>query len=132
MNRKPFRVIIAGSRSFRDYSMLAVHCDRMLSRVSDRGVVVVSGHAFGADRMGEKYALERHYRIDRFIPDWSGQGKRAGIIRNELMADNADALIAFWDGRSRGTAHMIECAKSKGLKVSVKMFEPDSYSGYRF
>jgi len=38
------------------------------------------------------------------------------------MAERADALIAFWDGESRGTSNMIEEAKSKGLAVRVKLY----------
>ena len=70
-----------------------------------------------ADRLGERYARERGYQIQRFPADWDGDGSSAGPIRNAKMADNAHALIAFWDGHSRGTKNMIETAASKGPMV---------------
>lgn len=75
--------------------------------------------ARGADLLGEKYAVERGYHVDRYPADWNGLGKRAGYIRNEQMARNADALVAFWDGQSRGTKHMIDLASRYGLKIRI-------------
>lgn len=112
------KVIIAGSRNFNDYDMLKAFCDSIITEPC----IVVSGNAQGADRLGEKYAQEKHYDVAMFLPQWSRHGKAAGPIRNELMADYADVLIAFWDGKSRGTVHMINAAKSKGLEVYVKTY----------
>jgi len=81
--------------------------------------LVVSGTAKGADRLGERFARERGYRIERFPADWNRDGYAAGPVRNAQMAENADALIAFWDGQSRGTKNMIENARRKGLGVRV-------------
>lgn len=53
-------------------------------------------------------------------------GAKTGHIRNAEMADNADALIAYWDGESRGTKNMIETAKTKGLKVYVHKYRQES------
>lgn len=46
----------------------------------------------------------------------------AGIMRNAVMADNTDALIAYWDGISRGTKNMIDEARKKGLAVRIKRY----------
>lgn len=54
-----------------------------------------------------------------FKADWDKHGKAAGFKRNTEMAKYADALIAFWDGKSKGTKHMIDTAKSHNLKVRV-------------
>lgn len=113
------KVIIAGSRDFNDYETLKKVCDFMLSR-QDK-VEIVSGTARGADQLGEQYAIEMGYPIKQFPADWS-KGKRAGYLRNEDMAKYADALIAFWDGKSRGTEHMINLSKKRGLKVKVHKF----------
>ncbi len=80
---------------------------------------VISGGASGVDSAGEAYA--RHNKLDLrvFMADWNAHGKAAGPIRNEEMAKNADALIAFWDGSSRGTKNMIDTATRLGLKVYV-------------
>ena len=58
----------------------------------------------------------------RYPADWDTYGKSAGYRRNQLMADNADALVAFWDGQSRGTGHMINLAKERNLKVRIVRF----------
>lgn len=119
-----FHVIIAGTRTFDDYSLLESFVDKKLARVSaDHDIVVVSGAARGADRLGELYALNRGYEIMRFPADWEQFGKRAGYLRNTQMAEHADALIAFWDGKSRGTQHMIRIATERQLLVSVKLYK---------
>lgn len=119
-SKPEFRVIIAGTRDFSDYQLLRDKCDAILSsKRQDSNIVVVSGTARGADRLGERYARERGYKIRQFPADWLNDEKKAGPVRNAKMADNADALIAFWDGQSRGTKNMIETARRKGLAVRI-------------
>lgn len=79
--------------------------------------VVLSGGARGIDKMGEDWAVQHGLPIDIYPALWNKHGKAAGPIRNARMAENADALVAFWDGESRGTRNMIEEAKRRGLKV---------------
>jgi len=87
---------------------------------------VVCGNARGVDTLGASWAKTqgeyienpRNVSVKYFKPDWE-QGKHAGLLRNAVMAEYADALIAVWDGTSRGTKHMIKEAKDKGLKVFV-------------
>ena len=118
VNKPEFRVIIAGTRDFSDYQLLRDKCDAILSaKRQDSNIIIVSGTARGADRLGERYARERGFQLRRFPADWLNDEKKAGPIRNAKMADNADALIAFWDGQSRGTKNMIETAKMKGLEI---------------
>ena len=120
MNNPNFKVIIAGTRDFSDYGLLSQKCDAILStKKMDNNIIVVSGTARGADRLGERYARERGYRIERYPADWDRDGNSAGPIRNAKMANNANALIAFWDGQSRGTKNMIDTAREKGLAVRV-------------
>ena len=117
-----FRVIIAGTRTFSDYELLERHVRHMLSRKSREEVEIVSGGAAGADRLGERFARENGYKLRVFPADWERYGRRAGILRNQQMVDYADALIAFHDGQSRGTAHVIAAAREAGLLVSVKVY----------
>ena len=115
------RVIIAGTRSILshiNHQQFNQKLDHLLSNCK-ADVEVVSGRARGADRMGERYARENGLEIHEYPADWDKYGKRAGYIRNEAMAKVADCLIAFWDGKSRGTKHMINLAKKHGLKVRV-------------
>lgn len=111
------KVIIAGGRDFNDYELLKDKCDKILN--SQIEITIVSGGANGADYLGEKYAKEREYELIIFPADWNKYGKSAGPIRNTQMAENSDALIAFWDGKSRGTKHMIDVATKLGLKVRI-------------
>lgn len=114
------KVIIAGGRNFNDYEKLCQFCDNALSKQTE--IEIVSGTANGADKLGEKYANDKGYPIKQFPADWDKYGKSAGYIRNAQMAEYADALIAFWDGKSRGTKHMIDLAKRANLKVKVSYF----------
>ena len=116
-----FRVIVAGGRDFTNYNGLVASLDHLLKNINDE-IVVICGMARGADRLGEQYAKERGYKILYFPADWDIDGKAAGFIRNVKMAENADALVAFWDGKSVGTKHMIETAQNKGLAVRIKRY----------
>lgn len=120
-----FRVIIAGTRTFNDYELLEKHTTYMLSRRASANtpIEIVSGGAPGADALGERYAREHGYKLTIFPADWGRYGRRAGPIRNRQMVEYADALIAFYNGTSRGTANVIEEARSAGLLVSVKRYE---------
>lgn len=112
------RTIIAGSRDCTDKNELIV----ALSECNWIPTVVISGAAKGADRLGEIWAVESGVPVERFIADWNHYGKSAGYRRNVEMAENAEALIALWDESSRGTKHMIDVAKKKGLRVHVHLF----------
>ena len=118
---KKVNIIVAGSRSFDDYKLLKEKCDYYLSDALAKGydIEIVSGTAKGADKLGEQYAKERGYHIAYFPADWKTYGKRGGYIRNQQMANFSDALILFWDGSSRGSKHMLDIARNKGLAVRV-------------
>ena len=115
------KVIIAGSRNFDDYKILKEFCDKVLANQTH--IEIVSGTAEGADLLGEKYASEKGYTVKRFPADWEKHGKSAGPIRNEEMAKYADGLIAFWNGKSKGTKNMINLAKKYKLKIRIKHIE---------
>ena len=116
-----FKVIIAGSRSFQNQPLLKEYADYKLSYIKD-AIEIVSGGAKGADSLGERYAKEKGYLLKIFLADWEQYGKAAGYLRNVQMAEYADALLAFWDGKSRGTMHMIQIAYNYGLKVGIKHY----------
>jgi hypothetical protein len=119
-----FRVFIAGCRNFYNYVILKERCEYFLqNKMKTHNVIVISGHASGADSLGEKFAADHNLQCELFPADWEHHGKAAGPIRNAKMAEVADALIAFWDGQSRGTKSMIDLAKRKGLQVAVVRFD---------
>ena len=115
-----YRVIIAGSRSFNNYALLREHCLSVLQeKMKTHRVIIVSGHARGADSLGERFANELGLPFELHPAKWRLLGKAAGMVRNAEMAKCSDALIAFWDGESRGTRHMINFARKRGLDISV-------------
>lgn len=121
-----FRVIIAGGRDFDDEDLLQ---DSMwqLYGDSDYGYacsylsdyVIVSGGARGADKLGEQWAKDYSFPVERYPAQWELYGKQAGHIRNHQMAEVSNVLVAFWDGQSKGTENMISTALKKGLEVHV-------------
>ena len=116
-----FYCLVVGSRTFTDYSLMCEKLDKLLSRYNSLCVpiCIVSGGARGADALAERYAKEHNYQLEVFHADWNKYGKSAGIRRNKQMAEVADALVAFWDGKSRGTKNMIE--QMRRLKKPVKI-----------
>lgn len=137
MNNPPFRVIVAGSRTFDDYELLKTKLDKILKNKTN--IVIVSGTCRGTDRLGERYGEEKGYHVDRYPAKWDDLdvpgavikinkfGKKYNILsgnfRNKLMSENADALVAFWNGKiPSGTYDMIQIAKDKGLSVRVIQF----------
>lgn len=109
------RTIIAGSRIFTDINVVwkaTANCPIEITEV-------VAGGARGIDTLAIEWAKHNNIQFRIFKADWDKYGKSAGPIRNIEMAKNADALLAIWDGSSRGTEHMIQVAKKKGLKVYV-------------
>lgn len=116
------RVIIAGSRNFNDYDYLERCCDMLLDS-PNLWYAVLSGNAKGADTLGERYAKENHMVVYQYPANWDEHGKAAGHIRNEEMAKNADILVAFWDGSSKGTKDMIELAMKYKLEVHIFPYE---------
>ena len=132
------RVIIAGSREFNDYNLLVQKCNEYFYQLSQEGLLsndvqtdianmeIVSGTAKGADKLGERFAEDYNIKIKRLPANWDLYGKSAGYRRNEEMAlyakqDNG-VLIAFWDGKSKGTKHMIQLANRHELRVFVVNF----------
>lgn len=116
MTPPTMRVIIAGGRN----------CNPTVEQVAAAVVasgfpvgLVVSGTCRGVDQAGEAWAAAAGVPVKQYPADWNRHGNAAGPIRNKIMAENADALIAFWDGESKGTRSMISLAKERKLFVHV-------------
>ncbi|MDY6291110.1 MAG: DUF2493 domain-containing protein [Succiniclasticum sp.] len=120
---KQARIIVAGGRDFTDYALLSQTLDAVLEKYTFYEVQIVSGCCRGADALGEHYAKEHRIPVKRFPADWLQYGKVAGPIRNREMAEYASegegVLVAFWDGKSRGTASMIRIAEKAGLQIKT-------------
>lgn len=120
MDKEIYRIIIAGGRDFDDYSLLQSKCLPIIERLmADYDVIIMSGHAKGADMLGERFTEEHGLKLKVYPADWKAHYRSAGFRRNEQMGDIANGLIAFWNGESHGTKHMIEYARSKEVDVNV-------------
>lgn len=109
------KIGVVGSRSFNDYKLLKDTLDKYKGKMW----LLVSGGAKGADSLGEKWANENHIKTLIHRPDWDRYGKSAGFVRNELIVDDSDLIISFWDGLSRGSENSINLAKKKGKEVII-------------
>jgi hypothetical protein len=97
------------------------------NRVFRRPTLIVSGCARGVDQLGERWAELHDIPVAQYPADWRRHGNAAGPRRNAVMAQNADALVALWDGRSAGTGHMIETAFQHRLLVLCYRFDIDRF-----
>jgi len=112
------KVLIAGSRGFTDYTLLASKMNTILSESTEE-ITIISGTAPGADRLGERYAEENGLYLVRMPAEWDKLGKSAGFKRNVAMAQVATHAVIFWDGQSAGTSHMIAQCRKKGIPTRV-------------
>jgi hypothetical protein len=110
------KTIIAGGRTITDYSLVL----SALRESEFQPTEIVSGMAAGVDTLAVQYATENNLPLKEFHADWKTHGRSAGYRRNREMAEYGEALIAIWDGESRGTKNMIEEATKRGLRVYVK------------
>ena len=113
------KVIIAGGRDFDNYEYLSQTMNSLDILISE----VISGCARGADSLGELWAKNNNIPVTHFPADWHGSGKAAGMERNQEMAEYGDYLVAFWDGKSRGTLDMINRMQQCGKHGKVVRYE---------
>lgn len=116
------KLAVIGSRSFTDRARLY----SVLGAVKTPVNCIVSGGAVGADRMAEEWANERNIETQIFYPDYKAYERRAPLVRNELIVRESDALLAFWDGESRGTKFTIDYAQRNGRAVKIIRFAPEA------
>lgn len=112
------KTIIAGGRDFVDVEFMRESIEEVL-RYGWNVSRVLCGLARGADTLGADWAVDNEVPIDYYPAQWENTGKSAGHIRNAVMANDGEALIAFWDGKSRGTKDMISKALKKGLYIKI-------------
>lgn len=109
------KTIIAGSRNITDYTVVLAAILLSEFKITE----VVAGGARGVDSLAEQFAYDMKLPVLIFPANWNKYFRTAGVIRNRQMAEYADALIAVWDGESRGTKNMIDEATSRNLKLFV-------------
>jgi hypothetical protein len=120
VKKTPFRLVVAGGREFENYKLLSTQLDKYLPDIiKTHDVIILSGCAKGADSLGEQYAREHGFAIEQHPAAWEHYGNAAGPIRNKEMTGMADAVIVFWDGQSKGSKSMINCAKEQGIPCKI-------------
>lgn len=80
---------------------------------------IVSGGAKGIDACAKEYALENSIKLTEFLPEYKKYGKGAPLKRNLQIIDYADSVLAFWDGKSRGTKFVIEHCKAQNKSIRI-------------
>lgn len=111
------KLIIAGCRYFKDTEYVL---EALRSSPFSHPSEIISGAAQGVDTCGEEIAKRLKIPVKRFPADWRAQGRRAGPLRNQEMAEYADALLAIWDGKSLGTGDMIMRMEKLGKRVFTR------------
>ena len=114
------KVIVAGGRDFNNYELLKEKLDFYFKDIIP---VIICGEAKGADSLGRRYAEEKGLDILSYPAEWDKYGKSAGYKRNEQMAAEAEALVAFWNGKSKGTKHMIDTMIRLNKPVRIVYYE---------
>ena len=125
------RIIVAGCRDFEDYAEIDMVLDKSIEYYLYRedfnidDIEIIEGECRGVDLLAKHYAEEHGYKVKGFPANWNTEGRAAGPLRNQRMSAYAaedghkGVLIAFWDGKSRGTKNMINCANKKNLDIYI-------------
>ncbi len=111
-----YKVAIVGSRTLADYQFFKHHIDSIVDNIE---LIVSGGCSSGADFLAERYAQENNIPTLIFPANWNKYGKQAGYLRNIEVVNAVDAVIAFWDGTSKGTLLTINIAKKKQVPCKV-------------
>ena len=115
------RIVVAGCRDYENYSDAKAYIEMCIKEIREKDTLIfLSGGCRGADMLGERYANENGFTIERYSADWQTYGRCAGPKRNLQMAKACDYVICFWDGKSQGTASMISYAKRFKKQLMVK------------
>ncbi len=112
------KLAVVGSRTFSNYNLLCESIDSLGINISE----IVSGGASGADSLAEKWAKENEIPYTIIKPDWAKYGKGAGIKRNKQIIESCDQCLAFWDGKSKGTASGIKLAKQLNKPIHLILY----------
>jgi hypothetical protein len=115
------KVAIVGSREYPDLNFVRRYV-RLLA-MKHPGITVISGGARGVDTVAVQEAKRCGLPVEVYKADWNTHGRGAGFIRNAVIVDNADVVISFWDGQSRGTQHTVRLARERKKIVREFIWE---------
>ena len=118
-------ILIAGGRDYDDNIRMKAFVNHCIKDMHYDTITIISGMAKGADTLGVRLAEEMHYQLKKFPAQWRKYGKMAGFVRNRQMLNYLDneqdecMVLAFWDGKSPGTKHMIETAREMNINCFI-------------
>ena len=120
------KILVCGCRNFDDTDLLNITLSNVLTELKDEKCEFVEGGAKGADSLAKKFAEEHGIPVKEFPADWKCYGRFAGPIRNKKMLEYGNTgnsmLVAFWDGKSKGTKNMINLAQRARLEIQIVNF----------
>ena len=105
------RVAVIGSRG--------LHVDHLKDYLPEGVTEIVSGGAKGIDTCARNYALAHELELTEFLPEYEKYGRGAPLRRNITIIESSDLVLAFWDGKSRGTKYVIDNCKKRNIPVVV-------------
>lgn len=111
------KLIVAGSRHIDDAEFIESILDGF--KKDGKLDAIISGLARGPDTIGKEWAEKNGIPVIEFPAEWEKYKNAAGPIRNSKMLEVADALLAFWDGKSSGTKDMIKKTEKSGKSFRV-------------
>ena len=108
------KLAIIGTKKFTDFNFLSITLKKIFNIE-----MIISGGAIGTDTFAKQFAIQNEIEFLEFSPDYKKFGDKAKHIRDKLIVEKCDELIAFWDGECEGTKYTIDYAKQ--LKKSIKI-----------
>ena len=114
------KIAIVGSRSLE--VEIPKHC------IPDGVTEIFSGAAKGIDTAARNFARKYHIFLTDILPEYDLYGKRAPLIRNDLIISQADKVYIFWDGKSRGTGYVVKKCKEIKKPYVLYLYEGDTFS----
>ena len=105
------RLAIIGSRN-----STPIDIEKELKQIPD---TIISGGAMGVDTYARMFAKKHNLNLVEYLPDYERYGRGAPLVRNKLIVENCDSVLAFWDGQSRGTKFTLDYAKELGKPVKI-------------
>ena len=117
------RAAIIGSRN--------LHINNLEQYIPDNITEIISGGAKGIDTCAREYAITHNIKLTEFLPEYQKYGKSAPLKRNITIIQNADIVLAFWDGHSKGTKFVIDQCKKYKVTVKIILLEKKNPSVWR-
>lgn len=107
------KVAVIGSRS--------LTVDDLGKYLPEGTTEIISGGARGVDACARNYAIAHNIKLTEFLPEYEKYGRRAPLKRNITIIENADTVLAFWDGKSNGTRFVIKKFREMGKEIKIKV-----------